>query len=132
MSELFSLEGMDDIVKKLEAMGKKAGRIENQALRSAAEPVLKDMKDKINEKELIRTGKLKEGLKISKVKKKLGTKYVEVGIGKGDISNIFYGKFLEWGTSKIEATPFMQPAIENNQEQIKETIKAELKKGLGL
>ncbi|KNF07008.1 phage protein, HK97 gp10 family [Gottschalkia purinilytica] len=122
------LEGMDELLRKLEDMGNVGSRIENQALKKAAEPILQEAKSNVK----VRTGKLKEGLKIGSVKSKNGNKYVEIGITKDDTSKIFYGKFLEWGTSKMKARPFLGPAFESKKNEAKNIIKDEVKRGLGL
>nr|WP_269144114.1 HK97-gp10 family putative phage morphogenesis protein [Clostridium guangxiense] len=120
------LTGVDEILNRLQQMGENVGRLENKALKNAAGPVLEDAKANVP----IRTGKLKEGLKIGKIKNKDGVKYILVGVDRGDNSEIFYGKFIEFGTSKRAAHPFLQPAYEKNKNRIKEIIAATLKEGL--
>lgn len=44
----------------------------------------------------------------------------------------FYGKFLEYGTSKMTARPFMGPAQAESKKQVLETIRQTLKAGLDL
>ncbi|KGK87367.1 HK97-gp10 family putative phage morphogenesis protein [Clostridium sp. HMP27] len=122
------LTGVDEILNKLQQIGANVGRLENKALKNAAEPVLEDAKgtNAFND----RSGNLREGLKISNVKKKDGSKYILVGVDKGDNSKIFYDKFLEFGTSKMPARPFLQPAYEKNKNTIQKTIAETLKEGL--
>jgi len=120
------LSGVDEILNRLQQIGANVSRLENKALKDAAEPVLEDAK--VNAP--IRTGKLKEGLKISGIKNRDGTKYVLVGIDKSDSSKIFYGKFIEFGTSKMSPRPFLEPAYEKNKKEILERIKSTLKEGL--
>ncbi|AKA72342.1 HK97-gp10 family putative phage morphogenesis protein [Clostridium scatologenes] len=120
------LTGVDEILNKLQEIGANVGRLENKALKNAAEPVLEDSKANVP----VRTGKLKKGLKITNVKKKEEIKYILVGVDKGDNSEIFYGKFIEFGTSKRSAHPFLQPAYEKNKNTIKEIIAETLKEGL--
>ena len=122
------LEGVDEILNKLQSIGENVGRLENKALKNAAEPVLEDAKatNAFND----RSGKLRKGLKVTNVKKKEGVKYILVGIDKSDNSKIYYGKFIEFGTSKMPARPFMQPAYEKNKDNIKRTIAETLKEGL--
>ncbi|MET7041783.1 HK97-gp10 family putative phage morphogenesis protein [Clostridium botulinum] len=122
------LDGMDNLIRKIEDMGKAGTRIENAALKKAGELIMEEAKNNVP----FRKGKLKEGLKVSGVRKKGENKFVLVGIQKGDNSKIFYGKFLEFGTSKMKARPFMGPAYESKKEEAKEVIKEELRKGLGL
>ena len=120
------LTGVDEILNKLQQMGTNISRLENKALKNAAEPVLQDAKANVP----VRTGKLKKGLKITNVKKKEGVKYILVGVDRGDNSEIFYEKFIEFGTSKMSARPFLQPAYEKNKDNIQKTIANTLKEGL--
>ncbi|OCA97873.1 HK97-gp10 family putative phage morphogenesis protein [Clostridium beijerinckii] len=122
------LTGVDEILNKLQQISTNISRLENKALRNAAEPVLEDAKatNAFND----RSGKLRKGLKISNIKKLDGTKYVLVGVDKSDNSKIYYGKFLEFGTSKMSAKPFLQPAYEKNKDTIERIIAETLKEGL--
>lgn len=120
------LSGVDEILNKLQKIGANVSKLENQALRNAAEPVLEDAKANAP----VRTGKLKEGLKISSIKIKEGMKYVLVGVDKSDNSKIFYSKFIEFGTTKMSARPFLGPAYEKNRREIIEEIKNTLREGL--
>ena len=120
------LTGVDEILNRLQQIGANVGKLENKALKNAAEPVLEDAKVNVP----VRTGKLKKGLKITNIKKKEGIKYILVGVDKGDNSEAFYGKFVEFGTSKRVAHPFLQPAYEKNKNTIKEIIAETLKEGL--
>ncbi|NFJ83905.1 HK97 gp10 family phage protein [Clostridium botulinum] len=122
------LDGMDNVIRKIEDMGKAGTRIENKALKKAGELIVEEAKNNVP----FRKGKLKEGLKVSGVRKKNGNKFVLAGIQKGDNSKIFYGKFLEFGTSKMKARPFMGPAYESKKEEAKEIIKQELRNALNL
>lgn len=119
------LRGVDEILNKLQQIGANIGKLENKALKNAAEPVLKDAKATNAFKD--RSGKLRKGLKITSVKKKEGTKYILVGVDRGDNSEVFYGKFVEFGTSKMPARPFLQPAYEKNKQNIKRIIAETLK-----
>lgn len=121
-----SLNGVQEILDKLQQIGANVGKLENKALKNAAEPVLDDAKSNVP----VNTGKLKEGLDISNIKKKDGVKYVNVGITKSDNSEIFYGKFIEFGTSKMPARPFLQPAFEKNKNTVKNIIADTLREGL--
>lgn len=122
------LEGMDELLSKLEAMGNKAGRIEGDALRAAAEPVAAEMQS------LVRVSAkndyhIQEDIEISKVKTKDGIKYIEVGPGK---KTNWRAKFLEFGTKNMTAQPFMAPAFEHKKRDIQEIIKKKLREALGL
>lgn len=122
------LEGVDEILNKLQQIGTNISRLENKALKNASQPVLDDAKSSnaFND----RSGNLRKNLKISSIKSKEGMKYVLVGIDKSDNSKIYYGKFLEFGTSKMSARPFMQPSYEKNKDNIQKNIAETLKEGL--
>ena len=120
--------GFDELLSMLESMGSDAKKIQDKVLTAAAEPILDDMVS--NAPEL--TGKGKEGLKISKPATNNGVRFVKIGINKADMSDVFYMKFHEWGTTKMQAKPFMQPALESNRRTVKEVMLEELKRGLGL
>lgn len=122
------LEGVDEILNRLQQIGNNIRRLENRALKDAAQPVLDDAKSSNSFND--RSGNLRKGLKISNIKNKEGVKYVLVGVDKSDNSKIYYGKFLEFGTSKMSAKPFMQPAYEKNKDNIQKTIAETLKEGL--
>ncbi|MHB9946995.1 hypothetical protein CF095_16670 [Clostridium botulinum] len=122
------LDGLDELTRKVQDMGKAGVRVENAALKKAGELIVEEAKNNVP----FRKGNLKEGLKVSGVRKKGGNKFVLAGIQKGDNSKIFYGKFLEFGTSKMKARPFMGPAYESKKEEAKEVIKQELRNALNL
>ena len=122
------LEGVQELLDNLQQLGRKASRIENQALTKAAEPILADAVQNAPEK----TGRGKRGLTISRPRKQGEEKYVLVGIDRGDISEIFYMKFHEFGTSKMKARPFLGPAYEKHKQNAVEIIRNELRRELGL
>lgn len=124
------LEGVDELIKKIEELGKRGSRIENKALKKAGQVIVDEAKKTTAFTD--RTGKLRKGLKVSGVRSKDGNKYVLAGIQKDDNSEIFYGKFLEFGTSKMNARPFLGPAYESKKDEARKVIIQELKKGLGL
>ncbi len=122
------LDGMDELFDKIDELGRKGSRIQNAALKAAAQPIAKEMRDtvgvsSINEKHI------RDDIQVSRVKTENGERYVRVGPGK---NTNWRSKFLEFGTSKMNAKPFMAPAYENNKEKIKQIIKEALKAGLGL
>jgi HK97 gp10 family phage protein len=118
------LEGIENLITEVENLGAKGARIENKALREAGEVVREAIKQEAPRK----TGTLKKSIEVSRVKNKDGAKYVEVGPGKEG----YYGKFLEFGTVKMKAKPFMAPGYEKSKEKAMGEIEKNLKEGLGL
>lgn len=109
------LTGMDELLKELNAIGERiATRAENKALREGAEILREEMgrrapRSKLS-KEHLADNIVKSGVRTSKE----GVKYVSVGPAK----KFFYGLFLELGTSKMSAKPFMTPALSENRKEI--------------
>jgi HK97 gp10 family phage protein len=124
-----NLDGMGELIQKIEGMGKKMAAIESDALNAAAEPVLDDAKT--TSSFVDRTGNLRKSLKIGKIKGSEGNRYVLVGIDKADNSNVFYGKFIEFGSSHQTAKPFLSPALNQNKQRIQEIIRQKIKEAIG-
>lgn len=118
------LEGIENLIDEVEKLGKQGSKIENKALKGAGEVV----KDSIVREVPVRTGKLKKSISVSGIKREGGEPYVQVGPGKDG----WYGKFVEFGTVKMKAKPFMEPGYENSKDAALDTIQEELKRGLGL
>lgn len=118
------LEGMEDLLAEVERLGQAGSRIENRALKEAGEVV----RETIKQEAPVRTGTLKKSIEVSGVKTKDGSKHVEVGPDKDG----WYGRFVEFGTVKMKANPFMSRGYETSKEKAMAVIKQELKKGLGL
>lgn len=118
------LEGMENLLNEIDKLGQKGSRIENTALKEAGNIV----KESIVKEVPVRTGKLKENITVSNVKSKDGVKKVEVGPGKDE----YYAAFLEFGTTNMDANPFISRGYENSKEEAEKVIVEEIKKGLGL
>jgi HK97 gp10 family phage protein len=115
------LNGMKELLVKLQQLGNEAGQIENQALRSGAEIIRKEASTKVSRSKRSKKH-LADNITISNVRKQEGVKYILIGPTKGDHSPFFYGKFLEWGTSKMSARPFMGPAVAEKEKEVVKTM----------
>lgn len=120
----FEVDGMENLLNELDKLGQKGSRIENTALKEAGNIV----KESIIKEVPVKTGKLKENITVSNVKSKDGVKKVEVGPGKDE----YYAAFLEFGTTNMNANPFISRGYENSKEEAEKVIVEEIKKGLGL
>ena len=118
------LLGMENLIAEVEKLGAAGNRIENKALREAGEVV----REAIEKEAPKKTGTLRESIKASGVRAKEGMKQVLVGPGDAG----WYGKFVEFGTVKKKANPFMARGYEVSKEEAVEKIAAELRRGLGL
>lgn len=119
---------ISELQKKLEEMGRKGSKLENQALIAGADVIKKE----IIKNAPVKTGSSKKYLKVSNVKKEKGIKVVKIGVNKEDNSEAFYLKFYEYGTSKQVARPFMRPAFERNKKEALEKTKEVIREGLGI
>lgn len=117
------LEGMDQLMRQISAIGRsvEAGTKE-KALKAGAEL----LKEKVKESAPVRTGKLKENIIVSDVKDGV------VNVGPDQQGDAFYGHFLEFGTSKMSAKPFMGPVYENNKQDVQDKMAEVIKGDLGL
>lgn len=121
------LEGVDDLLKMIECLGKQGNKAITKALEEGAEPILKEIQATKLFKD--RTGDLREAIKVSKVKSRKGNKFIWIG----DIDGVAkYGWVVEYGSSTQHARPFMREAwnkqIKEAQSRIKQTLVEELSK----
>lgn len=131
MAAELKLEGMEEMLTRVQQLGDQASRIENKALKAGGAVVQKRASELAPRSRRVKRH-MADHIKISGVKTQEGIKYVEVGPTRGDNSEFFYAKFLEFGTSKMSARPFMGPAATESQGEVIEAMKAQLRAGLGL
>jgi HK97 gp10 family phage protein len=148
----FDIQGIDGVVGKLKGLGPKlAKKGLGAAMRKGAAIVRKDAVARARlfdrpetplnvSKEIVTRTSAKLG-------KREGGVVVQVGVRGGAkqyVNNranrsagrvgkryegpgaVFYWRFLEFGTSKMRAQPFMRPALANNVERVTTTVVAEL------
>lgn len=125
MSVDLKIEGLDELLKRVEEMGNKGSNIQGKALKKAGEY----LKEQIKTETPVKTGGLRDSIEVSTVKTKQGRRYIEVG---PNAKTNWRAKFVEYGTSKMRANPFMSRTFERNKDEIQNMIKEEIKKGLGL
>ncbi len=118
MSETVKIEGMDELVSKLEQMGMEGDRAVDTALAEGAIISRKAMRKKVYAVLKKRTGNLGENINIGDIRDGKKGKSIVVGVGKGDISVAYYGKFSEYGTSKEPAKPWQRPAFEESRDEV--------------
>lgn len=127
VSASISVDGIEELIASFERMGKDVDRVANVALKEGGQVIVEEAKSILSSGGHIVTGNLKEGLSVSGVKGGKDGKYVKAGITKGDKSPIYYGKFLEWGTLKMPAYPFLAPAFESKKGEVQDTIANKIK-----
>ncbi len=127
MANTMTLEGMEEILDRLKELGQRAAPAENQALYSGAK-IVRDNASQRAPRSSETKEHLADNIVISEPTQDENGKYVEVR----PKAPFFYGKFLEYGTSKMTARPFMGPAKAESKKQVLETIRQTLKEGLRL
>jgi HK97 gp10 family phage protein len=122
-----SLDGANELMKKIDWMEDRINRMANKVLREAAKPVAEAMRANVNvsNKDHVH---IRDDIKISGVRTKEDTKYIDVGPGK---DTAWRAKFLEFGTSHAPPYPFIEPAIRETKEEVKRILRESLKAGLG-
>lgn len=131
------ITGSDEAIKRLQQLKGAAGkRVVRRALRRGANVVLKAAREgaqriddpatsnSISKNLVVRGGGSRNERRAGGVMMRVGvrggardmSKYGEVkGQGKGNPGgDTFYWRFLEFGTQKMAARPFMRPALQNN------------------
>lgn len=118
------IEGLDDLEKQFDRLidtSKKA------TMRKALNAGIKPIKDEVKAKAPVDKGVLKKSIRSKQMK---NTEKPSVGIyvsGKA-----YYWYFVEHGTSKMAAAPFLRPAVDAKYEagvnKFKEKLKAEIDK----
>jgi HK97 gp10 family phage protein len=85
-----------------------------QAVRAGARVVVKDARKRVPKN----TGNLAKSLGVVSRRAKNITMSVKARSGKKQKNDGFYGRFIEFGTRKMAARPFLRPALESNVSNI--------------
>lgn len=113
---------LDDIYKKLDEMGETGKEAEGGALKKGANIMFSEILARCPHSDVNHIH-AKEKLKIGKLQTSKGRKFIKIGIQRDDSSEIYYLKFVEYGTCKQPARPFMRPAMESKQKEVFEIMK---------
>lgn len=106
--EIGGLRELERKLKQLETSVRK--RIVSEALRGAAEIV----REEASRRAPRRTGTLAKSITLGQVKVEKDGASVDVGPDKTG----WYGRFVEMGTVKMAARPYLRPAAEENRERV--------------
>ncbi len=109
-----------------------AEKVAKKALRSAARKGMNKVRKEARDNAPEDTGLLESNFALQ-TKFKGGNLYARVGVKGGARNNPdspWYWRFVELGTKDMPARPFMRPALENNAQDVLDTVVEELKKAL--
>lgn len=122
MAKVFAIDvvGAPELKAQLAALEPKvAKKLTRKAMREAQKIVLADAKRLVP----VDTGQLRKSLAIRALKRSRSRFGVSVqtkeGLFKGEQ---FYGGFIELGTKKMEAKPYLRPALYDNEAKVRETF----------
>ena len=123
------LEGMQELIDKVNKLGVKGDEIKKNALNKAGQIVKETMEGKAPRSKENKIH-MADNIKVSDIERSDGVDFIKIGPDKGDVSEFFYSKFTEWGTSKIPAQHWASKSVKENQRKINEVIKEELERGI--
>lgn len=123
------LEGMQEVINRVNKLGAKGEIIKKKALDKAGNLVKGSMEKKAPRSSLSKKH-MADNIKVSDIEKENGMDFVEIGPNKGDNSEFFYSKFSEWGTSSQPAQHWAENSVIENKREINNIIKEELQRGL--
>ena len=110
MSTSFKVEGIEELIRKVEELGEKANKEKTNAVRKGADVFKKEIKNNITTKGLVDCGVLRDSIKHS-------VKKGRAKIGILDLGDAYYGIFHEFGTTRLPARPFTEPALLEKAEE---------------
>ena len=120
------IKGLEDIIKKLTDLPDKVEKkILRRSVRKGANVVKKTAQLYVP----VREGKLKKSIKVIGIKAKPGViafKVRPTGNKKRGVS-VFYDRFVEFGTSKMAAQPYMRTAYDEAGEDVLNTVIDDIK-----
>ena len=124
------ISGKIDSKKLLKALDKLPKNIQKNVMVGATRAGAKIVSDEAKRLAPRDTGTLEKSIGITKRKSKRGQITFSVSPRKGGKNDGFYGRFIELGTSKMIARPFLRPALENTPDEVLEASKEYIAKRL--
>lgn len=116
---IIKLLGLGSLMKKVDAMSEGVER----ALRSAVFEGCTIVHESATRIVPVRTGNLKGSLSVD-VQSQPGAALGRVG------TNVEYAPYVEFGTDRMDARPYLRPALDENQERIRKKMQEAIKREL--
>jgi HK97 gp10 family phage protein len=127
LSSNLSIIGATEVIEMMKNMADEAEKIVDEAARKAATIVKEDATSKVK----VVSGKLRDSIDIKPEKSKKKTKKTYRVYSKGvRQGGVRYAFAVEAGTSKMEAKPFLRPALDENKRNIINTVNETIGKGI--
>ena len=120
------VEGMNELLNKLSKIESTVALSIDSTLNEAGNNV-KDEMQRLVKVSNINHKHIKDDIQVSQIKGEVTSKFIEVAPGK---ETNWRAKFLEFGTIKMSAKPFMEPAHLNTKKENMEIIRNRIKEAL--
>ncbi|MGG1534513.1 HK97-gp10 family putative phage morphogenesis protein [Brevibacillus agri] len=128
MGDGIELTGVDQLLNQLRRKLQNASaRVENKALQAAGEPMAEAMREKVNRSGYRYAYHIKDNIRVSRVQRRDGVKYVLIGPAK---KTGWRAHFLEYGTSRMAPAPFVEPSFHEKKGEALNILADEMRKGL--
>lgn len=132
------VEGLKQLGERMKGL---SADMNNRIARAATAAGAAVIRDAAKQKAPVRTGNLRKNIIVKRLPKGEATltseHIVTVRQGKltkkqraAGLTDAFYGRFVEYGTAKNAAQPFLRPAYDQNKERAVEAIKDRIEKRL--
>lgn len=125
------IKNLDEVVNLLKSLDPKVAK---PAMRKAMRKGCKVFQKQAQSLCPVRTGALRDSLVVRAGKR--SRRFFSVNVTTGNDKDrqfsgeTFYGAFVEMGTSKRPATPFLRPAFDEKQAQVQDIVRNELANAL--
>lgn len=123
----FDFSNIED---ELKIMAKAVGEVEDSIILKSTQLVRERMRQRVRVSKISSPSYLhiRDDIRMSRLKDdKMGTKYRELY---GGPKTGFKWKYLEFGTVKMDAIPFMQPSLDDTENERKQIAYEELRKAI--
>jgi HK97 gp10 family phage protein len=129
LTAFLKVEGIEDIQEMLK---ERAPRVARNLMRATVQAIASNIAKDAKKDAPKRSGNLRKSIKAKRKKSPADqpVSQVIVGEGKGEKPNAFYWKFVEYGTQHSAAHPFITPAKQRAQANMKTLLVEEFGKKL--
>jgi len=150
------VEGLDELLQNLKTLAVEVQDKEVKGMVFVGARAVRDLAKGylVNVHGAVDTGSLRDGIRVgfdrqnssavqksynvfvtNRVKKRAGVKYRKSRKGsavseKMKFQSLYYWRFLEFGTAKMRARPFLRPALDENKELVLGFMRERLEKGI--
>jgi HK97 gp10 family phage protein len=124
------IDGLENLQKALEGKQKEVEEVFMRDLNEGADTIIVSAKGRVHNI----SGHLSASINKNEVREKDGRMDIYVGIEKNEWfskEDKYYPRFVEKGTSKMKARPYLRPALNENKAQIQSKIEEDLKEVIG-